>query len=292
MTIRHLKVFICVCKHKSMTKAAEELFIAQPAVSKTIADIEAKYNVVLFNRVNKQLLLTKEGNALLIKAKEVVSSFEAFEDEANNSSSAPTIKIGSSITIGKQQLPNLLRMLKDEFNGLHFQVSINQTALIESKILDGTLDFAFIQGLPSNLNIAANLIDTNTLVAVCGTSYPIPQALTLKELCAYDLLLREDDGVSREFLDHAFATKDIVIKPMIESVSNQALISSAINNLGVTLLPESLIEKPLKSGKLKKIAITDHTFIRNSYLIYHKNKTFSATKKNIYEFALHNFKHA
>ncbi len=292
MTIRHLKVFICVCKHKNMTKAAEELFIAQPAVSKTIADIEEKYHVVLFQRVNKQLLLTEEGNALLIKAKEVVAAFDAFENEANNASSAPTVKIGSSITIGKQQLPNLLKMLKDEFEGLHFQVSINQTALIESKILDGTLDFAFIQGLPSNLNISANLIDRNTLVAVCGPSYPIPSALTLKELCRYDLLLREDDSVSREFLDHAFATKDIVIKPIIESVSNQALISSAMNNLGVTLLPESLVDAPLKSGKLKKITITDHTFIRSSYLIYHKNKTFSATIKKIYEFARSNFQNA
>ena len=68
MTIRHLKVFICVCKHGSMTKAAEELFIAQPAVSNTIAEIEKNYNVKLFERINKRLILTDEGKGLLIKA--------------------------------------------------------------------------------------------------------------------------------------------------------------------------------------------------------------------------------
>lgn len=290
MTIRHLKVFICVCKHGNMTKAAEELFIAQPAVSNTIAEIEKNYNVKLFERINKRLFLTDEGKKLLIKAQEVISAFEDFEEQALNSSKKPLLKIGSSLTIGKQKLPWLLRKLKENFTDIDFQISINQTSVIESKILNGSLDFAFIQGRPSDPNINSKLVDCNTLIAVCGKKYDMPDTVTLKELCKYDLLLREDESVSREFLDHIFALENIIVTPIMESISNQALISAAGQNLGVTIMPEALLTRQLANGGLRKITVSDYEFARNSYIIYHKDKTFTSVKKEVFDFSYKTYK--
>ena len=291
MTIRHLKVFLCVCKHQSMTKAAEELFIAQPAVSNTISEIEKNYKVKLFDRINKKLFLTDEGKILLIKAQEVLTAFKEFEEIALNSSKKPILKIGSSLTIGKQKLPWLLRNLKENFKEIDFQVSINQTFIIENKILNGTLDFAFIQGKPSNPSIKSRLVDSNTLIAVCGKKYAMPDTVTLKELCRYDLLLREDESVSRDFLDHIFAMENIVVTPVMESISNQALISAAVQNLGVTIMPEALLTRQLENGALHKIEILDYEFTRNSYLIYHKDKSFGSVKKEIFDFCYKNYKY-
>ena len=291
MTIRHLKVFLCVCKYGSMTKAAEELFIAQPAVSNTIAEIEKNYKVKLFDRINKKLLLTDEGKVLLIKAQEVLTAFNEFEEVALNSSKKPLLKIGSSLTIGKQKLPWLLRNLKENFKEIDFQVSINQTSIIESKILNGTLDFAFIQGKPSSPSIKSRLVDSNTLIAVCGKKYDMPDTVTLKELCRYDLLLREDESVSREFLDNIFALENIVVTPVMESISNQALISAAVQNLGVTIMPEALLTRQLNNGGLRKITVLDYEFTRNSYLVYHKDKSFGAVKKEIFDFCYKNYKY-
>ena len=290
MTIRHLKVFICVCKHSSMTKAAEELFIAQPAVSNTISEIEKNYNIKLFDRLNKRLLLTEEGKGLLLKAKETVTAFEEFEEQATNSSKKQLLKIGSSLTIGKQKLPWLLRKLKENFKETNFQISVNQTSVIENKILEGVLDFAFIQGRPSDKNINSKLVDCNTLIAVCGKKYDMPDKVTLKELCKYDLLLREDESVSREFLDHIFALENLVVTPVMESISNQALISAAVQNLGVTIMPEALLKRQLENGGLRKITVSDYEFIRNSYIIYHKDKSFSSIKKEIFDFCYKNYK--
>lgn len=290
MTIRHLKVFICVCKHSSMTKAAEELFIAQPAVSNTISEIEKNYNIKLFDRINKRLLLTEEGKGLLIKAKEAVTAFEEFEEQASNSSKKPLLKIGSSLTIGKQKLPWILRKLKENFKETNFQISVNQTSVIENKILQGALDFAFIQGKPSDKNINSKLVDCNTLIAVCGKKYNMPDEVTLKELCKYDLLLREDESVSREFLDHIFSLENLVVTPIMESISNQALISAAVQNLGVTIMPQALLKRQLENGGLRKIMVSDYEFTRNSYIIYHKDKSFSSIKKEIFDFCYKNYK--
>ncbi len=290
MTIRHLKVFVCVAEHMSMTRAAQELFVAQPAVSNTIAEIEKNYGVQLFERINKRLFLTDEGKSLLIKAQSVLSAFDEFEEAAVGSSERPKLKIGSSLTIGKQRIPSLLSSLKNSFPHIDFQISINQTSIIESKILSGTLDFAFIQGKPSNTSIRSRLVECNTLAVVCGRDYDIPEEVTLKELCRYELLLREDEGVSREFLDHIFARESIVVNPVMESISNQALISAAVQNLGVTILPESLLRRQLQNGSLRKIKVFDYEFTRNSYLIYHKDKTFSSVKKEIFDYCHKNYR--
>jgi len=76
MTLRHLKVFVCVCEHGSITRAAEELMVAQPAVSKTISELEKYYGVLLFSRIKQRLSPTREGKELLVRAKEVLSAFD------------------------------------------------------------------------------------------------------------------------------------------------------------------------------------------------------------------------
>lgn len=290
MTIRHLKVFLCVAKHLSMTKAAEELFTAQPAVSTAIAEIEKNYDIRLFERINKRLYLSEEGKNLLIKAQSVVAAFDDFEELAASASQKPRIKIGSSLTIGKQKIPGLLEGLKECFPGVEFQVSINQTSIVESKIRNGTLDFAFIQRKPSDANIVSRLVECNNVIVVCGRDYDMPDTVTLKELCGYELLLREDEGVSREFLNHIFAREGIALNPVMESISNQALIAAAVRNLGVTILPEYLLSRQLESGELRKIDVFDYEFTRNSYLICHKDKSFGSVKKAVFDYCYQNYR--
>ena len=85
MTVRHLKTFIAVCEAGGITKAASALYVAQPAVSQTIAEIEKYYNVILFDRIGNRLVLTDSGKRLLAKAKETVASFDDFEQLARES---------------------------------------------------------------------------------------------------------------------------------------------------------------------------------------------------------------
>ena len=118
----------------------------------------------------------------------------------------------------------------------------------------------------------------------------MPEMVTLKELCKYDLLLREDESVSREFLDHIFALENIIVTPIMESINNQALISAAAQNLGVTIMPEAMLTRQISNGSLRKITISDYEFARNSYLIFHKDKTFNSIKKEIFDFCYKNYK--
>ena len=108
MTIRHLIYFVKVAELSSITKAAEELHVAQPSVSQTIKELENYYNVSLFIRANKKLTLTKDGKELLIKAQDTLSSFVEFENSANKVKDNPVVRIGASLTFGIRALPLLI----------------------------------------------------------------------------------------------------------------------------------------------------------------------------------------
>jgi DNA-binding transcriptional LysR family regulator len=114
----------------------------------------------------------------------------------------------------------------------------------------------------------------------------MPDTVTLKKLCEYDLLLREDESVSREFLDHIFALENIVVTPVMESISNQALISAAVQNLGVTIMSEALLTRQLNNGGLRKITVSDYEFTRNPTLFTTRTNPSALLRKIFLIFAI------
>lgn len=101
MTLRHLKIFVAVCECGGITKAAEALYMAQPAVSTTIAELEKYYKASLFDRINQRLVITELGKELLVKAESILAQFEDFEETAMLGGQNPKLRIGSSLTLGK-----------------------------------------------------------------------------------------------------------------------------------------------------------------------------------------------
>ena len=286
MTVRHLRVFVTVCECGGITKAAEVMHVAQPAVSQTIADIEKYYGVVLFDRINHKLVLTDGGKNLLLKAKEVLDNFDDFENLASSVVDNPLIRIGVSLTFGSTLLPEIMKNIKQNYKNVKLNVVINNSMEIQQMIMDGSLDFAIIEGSISFPSIKAERFTSDKLKVVCGTKGDYPKEVNLKELVVYDLLLREKGSTSRDFLDNILSINGLEVKPVMESISNQAIISAVRENLGVAVLPEGLIHRQLSSGRLQEIKVKDAELLRQSYIISHKNKRFDKVSKEIYEHCL------
>lgn len=287
MTIRHLNVFITVCKYNNFTRAAEELHIAQPAVSTTIAEIEKYYNVILFERINKKIILTKIGKELLIKAKEVIADFNSFENLAKQAKTNTTLKIGASLTIGKTIIPSLMQRIKESFPDVTVSVYIGQTLDIEHNIADGTLDFALVEGMVSLPNILATPFSKDRLVAVAGNEFIINKDFSLVDLLNYPLLLRERGSASRDFLDNILSFHSLTVHPSVESWSNEALVAVATKNLGVAILPYSIIENHLNSD-LKEVKINDISLDRKYFFIQQKDKKLNTMQSKIVDMCVFN----
>ena len=153
MTIRHLKIFLSVCRSSfNTTKAAEELHMTQPAVSLAIKELEQYYGVALFDRFGKRLKITTAGQRFYEYSTHILSLFDDMEKGMKNWDSFGIIRIGASITIGSQFLPNYVKAFYRRYPGTHIKATIGPSEQLEQKILSNELDFALIEGtshLPS-----------------------------------------------------------------------------------------------------------------------------------------------
>ena len=282
MTLRHLKVFVAVCENGGITRAADALHMVQPAVSTTISELEKYYKASLFDRINQRLVLTELGKELLVKAQSILAQFEDFEETATLGGQHPKLRIGSSLTLGKTVLPSFLTKIKSTLPQIEPIFIIDKTAVIETKLECGELDFGIVEGDIHSEHLKKIPFGEDRLIAVCSHDYCIPTEVSLAELSRYPLLLRERGSASRDLLDKALSEKHLSTKPFVESVSNEALISFAEAGHGLAVLPDGIICNALSQGTLKSVKVTDATMTRTHYLIVHKNKCFNTLCQSVF----------
>ena len=282
MTLRHLRMFVTVCETGSVTRASELLYIAQPTVSHAISELEKYYNIRLFDRINQRLILTDTGRELLVTAKEILAGFESFERLASFGGQSPRVRIGASLTLGQTVAPSYLVKLKADHPEVEAQFVIKTSASIQSEIENGNLDFAIVEGEISSPYLKAELLGHDRIVAVASTEYDVPDKLSAEELLHYPLLLRDHGSASRTFLEKLFIARGLPIRPRMESVNDQALITAVYASLGIAFLPESFVRGHIARGKFREIAILDLDSDRPNYLIMHKNKRLNTIQDAAY----------
>ncbi|MGW8114023.1 LysR substrate-binding domain-containing protein [Caproicibacterium sp. NSD3] len=276
MTLRHMKIFVTVCRCKSATAAAEKLGIAQPAVSLAIKELEQYYGVSLFDRISHRLYITDEGKRLFEYACKIVLLFDEAESDIRDWDSFGILRIGSSITIGTCLLPNYVARFHSKYPKTKVLATIDNSAEIEKKILDNQLDFALIEGNVHSDSIVRYPFLKDELILVCGAKdKTFPYEVSVEQFGKLPFLLREKGSGTRELFDSTLLTKGITITPDWESISTEAIINAVSCGLGVSVLPLKLVEHDLSQKILKQIHIRDLTFERYFYLIHHKDKHLS-----------------
>ncbi len=274
MTLRHLKIFVAVCEYGSITHAAEHLFLAQPAVSVAISELEKYYGVPLFDRISRKLYITEAGKHLLEYALHITSLFQEMETEIKNADSLGSLRIGSSITIGTHFMPNFVRNFSSLFPEIKIKVIIQNSKQIENLVLQNDLDFALIEGVLHNKHLISETLMEDELALICGQNHPFAQQekVPLQELQQQSFLLREPESGTRELFDSTLLTYGVSIEPEWESISTTAIIQAVIQGLGISALPYPLVKNYLQTQQLHRFYLKETDFKRKFFIIYHKNK--------------------
>ena len=273
MTMKHIKIFIAVCDTGSMTAAAKKLFIAQPAVSFAIAEMEDDYGQKLFDRISNRLHITEAGKHFLQYARQVSALFDEMENEIINWDSIGTLHIGSNTDIGAQLFPSLVQTFKTSHPGVEVQAAIDRTEKLEELLLDNKLDIALIEGQPSNKFITSQKFFHNSLVFVCAPEHPWAGQIIPKEnLNHQDFLMREKNSSQRRLLEEFFQLENIHVNVVWESLSPESLLNGAARGLGVTALSREFCRESLAKGTLAEFQIENTLLEWEFYAIYHQNK--------------------
>lgn len=277
MTIRHLRLFLEVYKTCNITKAAENLHIAQPSVTRAIREIEEHYGVLLFDRINRKLLVNDAGTRFYRYALQAVESFDLLEQEMHSAPESSMIRIGSNLTLGDTLLPGLVK----RFNAIHPQVRVKMLIcnqrMLQQAVLDNRLDFAFVEGTFSGEQFHMEPLAKSKFVLLLPPNHPllVKKELSLQDLASCDLLLRETGSIGRRFVDEMLAAHGLPIEPLMESASTTALIEAVHNGLSIAILPEKMVRFSIKSGYVATRELSDVRLVQTQYIVWLKGKLIS-----------------
>ena len=197
MTLRHIRIFLAVCENgNNITRAAEQLLLAQPAVSLAVRELERYYGVKFFDRISRRLYLTETGKRFRGYAEHIASLFDQMEKDLRDGDAFGVLRIGCSITIGSQLMPSYVRQFSEQYPGLEVYVHIERSEWLEEAVLRNELDLALIEGLAHAPDLISEDYLDDELVAVCSPEGPFRKGelVDAERFLCQRLLLRDMGG--------------------------------------------------------------------------------------------------
>lgn len=273
------KIFYTVAFYKNISRAAEALFISQPAVSKSIKNLETAVDVKLFSRNSKGVTLTTEGAIFyeyIEKALAIIAEGEKTLAELKSKKQG-MITIGVSTTLCKHFLLPHLKPFMNQYPQIQVKI-INNTTFATLKHIDqGIIDVGIV-GCPFSLS-SYKFIKLATIQDIFVSEPEYLKTINITEpndifsKCKFMLL--ESDNITRQYIDQFFIENNIFIKPEIEINTMDFIIEFAKIGLGITVVIKSFIEKELEEGRLIEIPVSPPIPSREVGIIHDKNKPLS-----------------
>ena len=256
-----LQVFHTVAKRLNFTKAAEELFITQPAVTKHIHEIENNFKVKLFDRNGTKIKLTPAGDTLLQYTEELFTVHRNLEFEMNSFTQTHNgkLKIGASTTIAQYVLPPVLAAFHKKFREIKIDLTINNTEQIEKALQNKEIDFGIIEGRSKNSVIKYTEFLKDEIVLVANINNPLAkkQTITPDELKKIPLLLREPGSGTLEVIAHSLRPLKIKIAHLQNEMQLGSTESMKLYLLHSNCMAFMSVHSILKELRNKECCIID-----------------------------------
>lgn len=276
MTIRQLYVFKTVCEEESITKAAEKLSMAQPAVSRTISELEEIFGTQIFDRHSRKVYLNSAGNLFLSKVVPLLDLYQELERCSKELGKQAALRIGATDTIASSILPSILSQFKYETETAPATIFTDKPSVIEDMLVHHQLDLGLIEGIVSSDQLERIPFSDFPLTIVCGPDYAfhedsegIPSADALSK---ESWLLMEKSSPIRDSFDGAMMFHNLSVTPYWTGSSPWALKEAAKQGLGLTILPRIMIERELELGELAEIHTESFSLALPNHLVFHKDK--------------------
>lgn len=257
-----LKVFYTVAQRLSFTKAAGELFITQPAVTKHIKELELQLNVRLFKRNGNHINLTTAGKVLLQYTEKIFQTYTELETELAQLSNieAGTFHIGASTTVAQTILPKLLALFKKTYPAVTFTFTQGNTDLITQLVLKEKVDIAIVEGAAHYPQIAYAPFAKDEIVLVTRANGPLAKKTEIspKQLLHIPLVLREAGSGTLDVIFNALTAAQINPKDLhieIQLESSIAIKEYVMYSETATFLSIQSVVSELKYNELAVIDI-------------------------------------
>lgn len=264
------RIFYTVANNGNITKAANELNISQPAISKSIKNLEDGLGGKLFVRTKRGVILTTEGKEFYNYIKQAIEFIGNAENKFTDLINLETgsIKIGISVTLTREFLLPYLKEFHDKYPQIDIQIVTNVSSELFTKLRNGLVDMIILNLNDKNYGSDIEIIKCKKIsdCFVFNNSFKelINKEISISELNNYPLVLQLKGSNTREFLDDFTKEKGITLRPNIELASYSLVVDFAKIGLGIGYVTKDYIKKELKNGELNIVNLKEK--IPNKYI--------------------------
>lgn len=269
-----LKVFHVVAKRLNFTRAAEELFITQPAVSKHIHEIEAYYRTKLFERNGTRIKLTPAGKVLMKYTEQLQNIYRNIDLElgALSKDVRGELRIGASTTVANYFLPGYLASFRQKYPDVNVQLTAQNTEHIENLLSEGRIDAGIVEGQSKRQHIKYTALVKDEIVLCTRTNNPAIRKtqIALSELEKLPLVVREPGSGSLEVIISALKNAGVnfnSLKIEMELENTESIKQYLLHSNAFAFLSVHAVFDRLKSGELKIMDLKGLEIERYFYLI-------------------------
>lgn len=274
------KVFYSVAMTGNITKAAENLYISQPAVTKSIRQLESSLGGALFIRTKKGVTLTEEGKVLLEYVKNILEEAKNAQNKFNSliQLEEGRIHIGASATVSKHFLMPYLEEFHRLYPNIEIEITNELTTNLVKGLRNGYIDF-LVTNLPMkeyndlDIKVCAKLHDS----FACSEKYlkETDKIFELEELLEYKIVTQKEPSNTRAFLNNYMKKNNIDFNPDIEIVSYNLVVEFIKAGFGIGYVTKEFIKEELKNKELYEIKLKSKIPPRELGVITLKNNTLS-----------------
>ncbi|MBL7895981.1 MAG: LysR family transcriptional regulator [Bacteroidia bacterium] len=276
-TLNQLQIFLKVTETQSITKAAEELHLTQPAVSIQLKNLQDQFDIPLTEVVGRQLYVTDFGKEIAAAAENILNEVYAinYKTQAYKGQLSGRLKI-SIVSTGKYIMPHFLGgfLKKNNEVELHLDVT-NKTKVIES-LENNEVDFSLVSVMPEKLKVEKIELIQNKLFLIGNTAQSFKKKEYNKEIFnELPLIYRESGSGTRLVMERFIERNRLPVKKKMELATNEAVKQAVIAGLGFSIMPLIGIKNELENKSLQIIPVKGFPIKSVWNLIWLKNKHFS-----------------
>ncbi len=287
MELRHLAYFVAVAERLNFSRAAEDLHVAQPAISQQIHSLEKELGEPLFQRVGKRVQLTDAGQALLPHARQILSAVEAARNEILERGKLlkGTVRLGAPPTVSAHVLPAQLTAFEKKFPGLDVRLREAGTGTLLKLIEQGDLDLAIVSVDVLPVTVEWQSFREENYVVAVASKHPLCQkgSVSMSELAEESFILFPAGYQLREVTLKACRAAGFEPHIALDGGSMMSALEFVAAGIGVAVVPELAL---VNAQGVCSLTVVDQDLKRSLGLVWRKGQYLSPAARTLREFLL------
>ncbi len=285
-TLHQLRVFLKVVEKQSISRAADELHLTQPAVSIQLKNLQQQFDLPLVEVIGRQLYVTDFGQEIAEASRSIV---DQVHEITNKTMAYKGLMVGqlniAVVSTGKYVMPYFLTDFTKRYPGVELVMDVTNRSIVLQHLERNEVDFALVSVMPDHLNVDRVELLENRLYLTRKYRSEDPSTLMQAEpLESIQLIYREKGSATRQAMEKFIASHTATPKKSIELTSNEAVKQAVLAGLGYSVMPLIGIRNELQNNELEIIPITGLPLVTHWNLIWLREKKLSPVAKAYLEF--------